>query len=527
MLPSCWTIRRPLLRAVLAMSALMAALACGQQPPSTAEPGTSVESPPAAPAGTSGQAAASRQDVLDGSTRHRGGLTGPAPRLIVLISMDTLRADRLKSYGYHRETAPRLTGLSQEAIVFERVAAQVAQTLLSHKSIFTARYPLRLFREVSGAGLRDLAGIPSPRDAAVRVFSGVRSNLLPALQAGGYRTVGFTDGGWMRTAMGFAHGFDIYDDQDGRFEKIIPRTVNWLEHNFRPAEDRLFLFVHAYDIHCPYESREPYDTLFCPDHEAHLDLSGRCGKPDLVSMNLAASDLEAISNHYDGGIASADAWVGELLDYLQEADLYEEAMIVVTSDHGDSLGEHHQIGHGGLYIEQLMVPLIIRLPRSWEVAPARVSEPAELVDVMPTILDAAGLVLPDGLDGRSLLPLAAGVEGGRAYLTAQIGFREGREGRTSLAKRAILEPSRWLVIYDGASSRAEAFDLQEDPLGLVDVSGRRPPRMMNLLSAMRARDAAIMSGHSAVTTLPLEGAPLEEELDPALLEELRSLGYID
>ena len=125
-------------------------------------------------------------------------------------------------------------------------------------------------------------------------------------------------------------------------------------------------------------------------------------------MKLRPVDLQAISDHYDGGIASADAYLGELFAEFRRLQLYDEALIVVTSDHGESLGEHDQIGHGGLYLEQLLVPLIIKLPASWAAPRGRVAQPVALLDVLPTILSACGIPLPADLDGRSLLPLLWG-----------------------------------------------------------------------------------------------------------------------
>jgi hypothetical protein len=348
-----------------------------------------------------------------------------------------------------------------------------------------------------------------------------------ALQEGGYRTVGFTDGGWMRQAMGFASGFNSYDDRGGLFQQIMPRALAWLREDSASAGRRTFLFVHAYDIHCPYESRQPFDTLFCTDHTRHLDLKGRCGKGDLVSRDLDDEDLQAISDHYDGGIASADAYVGELFDLLKATGRYEEAMIVVTSDHGDALGEHGQIGHGGLYLEQIMVPLIMKMPASWEIGRARIDAPAELVDVMPTVLQAAGARVQEDVDGHSLLPLMKGPARGRAFLTAQLTFREGRKGVTSLAKRAILEPRRRLLIYDQATTHVEAFDLQSDPLGMKDVAPGRPEWMNSLMAAMVVRDRALTGTGLGRGQVPAAGRPLEEQVSPELLEELKSLGYID
>jgi arylsulfatase A-like enzyme len=391
-------------------------------------------------------------------------------------------------------------------------------------------YPLRLAHQVTGASLETLASVARPTDVAARVFTDVPITLPQLLKQAGYRTVSFTGGGWMGRNMGFAEGFDVFDDKSSDKGKSFRRAFRWLRRNEITAEQPTFLFVHAYDIHCPFVSRAPYDTLFCNNHERHAELVDNCAKPTLLRMQLGPEELQAISDHYDGGIASADAYLGEIIGLIKELGLYEEALIIVTSDHGDSFGEHEQIGHGGLYFEQLMVPLIMKLPASWGIVPARVEGGVELVDVMPTLLESAGVSVPPDLDGRSLLPVMAGAASTRRYLRAQITFREGKESISSLGKRAILEPSKWLVIHDVASAESEAFDLHTDRAGLTDVGADRPEDVQALLDAMLQRDRAMTTGASVQFATPAEAfrvEPLEEQLDSNTIEQLRSLGYID
>ncbi len=388
----------------------------------------------------------------------------PRPDLVLLISLDTLRADHLDLYGYERETAPNLRALGEQGAVFLTVAAQSAQTLTSHKSIFTGKYPATLMLEETGADLLDLSGLEDARTYLVDTFKSVRGTLATAFAERGFRTAAFTDGAWMSREAGFETGFEVFDDAGGGLSASVPRALAWLEnHAAQPA----LLFLHAYDVHCPYVSPEPFDSTFCADHSAHLPLADKCGKGALHGQELGAADLAALVDHYDGGIRAADHQLGLFFEALRARGLYERALIVVTSDHGESLGERGLVGHGGLHQEQLLVPLILKLPASWNPVPIRIEEPAEMVDLLPTLLALCGLPAQPGLDGRSLLPtLFRGVRG-RGYLVAQTTFEEGPELRSSPAKRTLLRPGRWQVIHDVERSEASFFALEHDPEGLL------------------------------------------------------------
>jgi len=444
-----------------------------------------------------------------------------APTAILVISLDTFRADRLDLYGYDRETAPHIRAFGEASLTFTATAAQATQTLVSHKSMLTGKYPLRLIQETTHADGAALTSLPNPTQFLINTFQGLRAEpLQAAFGQRGYRTAAFVDGGWMSRQMGFARGFDEFDEDGGGLAGILPRVYRWLEKN---RDERFFLFVHAYDLHCPYVSREPYNSRFCPDHRAHIALEGKCGKPALLGAALTPNDLRAISDHYDGGIASADVYFGELITRLRALDLYDESLIVLTSDHGDSFGEHGQIGHGGLQLEQLLVPLIVKTPASWKVSPKKFRQPVEVVDVMPTIADAVGVRLPGELDGRSLLPLIERGEWDRKFLVAQTTFEAGRESVSRPASRSMLVPDRWLVVYDPGHDPAEepthVYDLSADPRALVALNPADSPDAARLLGALLSESADSASGPFS----PLEDVPI----DDTLRKQLRALGYLE
>jgi hypothetical protein len=455
--------------------------------------------------------------LLGACRRHppRGLPFGQSPSLVLLLSLDTLRADRLGTYGYFRDTSPRLDQFARQATVFETVGAQATQTLVSHKSLLAGKYPLRLVHEATGADLSALSRVEDPTAFLVSTFSRPRSPSLVALLAEELHTAAFVDGGWIRERFGFADGFQIFDEAGGNLERILPRVYAYLR---QPVDRRRFVFVHAYDVHCPYPCRAPYNEQFCSLHSRHVPLEGRCGKGDLAVEGLSAIDLAAVTDHYDGGIASADAWIGELFDRLRASGLWEESLVIVTSDHGESLGEHGEIGHGGLYLEQLLVPLVIKFPASWAVPAARIRDPVELVDVLPTVLEAVGLRPPPDLDGRSLLPLVRGQSGGRRVLVAQTTFRDGPQLASRLTKRALLVPSRWLLVDDDASASFELYELRANGReGALAISpdARLVARLSSLLARFDPRGE-----HSAP---PTSAAP---PIDEETASQLRALGYL-
>jgi len=433
--------------------------------------------------------------------------------LVVLVSLDTLRADHLEAYGYERETAPNLAALAREGLLFRTVCAQSTQTLTSHKSLLTGKYPSTLMLEETGADLVDLANLGrDPYSYLVETFRAVRATLPEAFRARGFHTAGITDGAWLSREVGFQHGFETFDDSGGGLAAVLPRGLDWLESlEHQPG----FLFVHGYDIHCPYPTREPYDSAFCTDHTGHLDLSDKCGKGALFGRELSPADVNAVRDHYDAGILSADAHLGQFLEGLRARGLYERALIVVTSDHGESLGERGVYGHGGLALEQLLVPLIVKPPQTWGLAPREVEEPVELVDLYPTLCALAGLPVPGDLDGRSLVPtLARGVRG-RDFLVAQTTFEEAPDFSTNPAKRTLLRQGRWQVIQDAQSGTAHFFALEHDPEALFPIEVRQEefaPLLDVLLERRTPRRTSLRSRSPLV-------------FGPELQLELEALGY--
>ncbi|RMH21156.1 MAG: tetratricopeptide repeat protein [Acidobacteria bacterium] len=292
---------------------------------------------------------------------------------VVLISIDTLRSDRLPAYGYDGVATPALDALAADGIVFERAYAHVPLTLPSHASLLSGLLPTEHgVRYNVGYDLEDAAELP----------------YLPALlNAAGHATGGFVSSFVLRRDTGLARGFEVYDDDlpragdelapvagsaignvQRRGADTLERARAWLA---TVAERPFFLFFHIYEPHSPYEPPSPF--------------AERYGDP------------------YDGEVAAADAVIGGLLDELRRLGVYDRALVVLLSDHGEGLFDHGEPEHGLLlYREALQVPLILKLPGG-ELAGSRSPVPVQLVDVVPTVLELLGRPLPQGLAGRSLL----------------------------------------------------------------------------------------------------------------------------
>ncbi len=308
--------------------------------------------------------------VITGCARDAGDERSFPDAPVILISIDTLRADRLPMYGYTGVETPALEALRDDALLCARAYSHCPLTLPSHASLLTGLLP-------SEHGVRDNLGYRL--DAQALTY-------LPARLRGAGRPTGAAVSAYvLRGSTGLREGFDFYDDELGRRSReslggsqrpggeTAKRALKWV----RSVADRpFFLFFHIYEPHMPWEPPPPFNTRY--------------------------------RDPYDGEVAAADAVVGAFLDELRRLDLYDPAIIVLLSDHGEGLDDHGEEEHGILlYREALEVPLLLKLPRS-RLAGERVEAPAQLIDLMPTLLSLVGLEVPETLRGRSLLELREG-----------------------------------------------------------------------------------------------------------------------
>jgi arylsulfatase A-like enzyme/tetratricopeptide (TPR) repeat protein len=396
------------------------------------------------------------------SCHGRGSDTGPFPGApIILISIDTLRSDHLPAYGYTKVETPAIDALRRDAILFARAYSHCPLTLPSHASLLSGLLPAH-------TGVRDNAGY---------TFDAARHPSLPRLlKQAGYETGAAVSTFLLRRATGLSGGFDFFDDEvePGTAERAgtvsAHRALAWVKGR---GSKPFFLFLHLYEPHTPYEPPEPFASRYR-------------------------------SAPYDGEIATADAVVGTVVADLKRRGLYDKAIIVLLSDHGEGLGEHGEEQHGVfLYRETLQVPLLLKLPGGAR-SGTTVATPAALVDVAPTLLALAGVTAqtsPAGLDGQNLLTLPA-EPARRIY--AETFLPRLHYGWSELA--SLIEGR--LHYIHGPSP--ELFDIAADPAEQRDVLATERPAAAGLRQALDGYDR----------TLAPPGA-----VDAETARKLAALGY--
>jgi hypothetical protein len=429
-------------------------------------------------------------------------VTRARPELVFLIVLDGLRADRLDLYGYARETAPNLRALGEVGVVFEHVGSQAGHPLTSSKSWLTGKYPTTLMFEATGADLVELSVLRDPGAYLRTTFGALEGTLARAFRERGYRTAAFADGPWFTRAAGFGVGFEHFDESGGGLAAAVPHALAWLAgQGGRPT----LLLVHAGDLRAPFAAPPPFDHVFCEASQASP-----------ADDSLAAEQAHALDAHYDGALLALDAELGRLLEGLRASGAFERALIVVTSGHGQSLGEGGRVGHGGLAPEELAVPLLVKTPASWNLPPKRVAAPVELVDLLPTLLALCALPVPPDLDGRSLVPTLFRGLGGRERLVAQTCFEAGPELRASAALRALIAPERWQVLHDVERAAASFVPLvQGAETDALAIEAAEFGPLMELLGE-RGRSDARGRGRSAPPVFGAELARVLAELGYAV-----------
>ena len=391
-----------------------------------------------------------------------------APVGIVIITLDTTRADRLSPYGFMNVSLPHLERLAREGVVFDQATSVAPLTLPAHTSLFTGLLP----------------PAHAVRDNADAALGGSHTTLAETLRARGFRTGAFVGSVVLAPDRGLAQGFDQYRGVggDSRTPEARQRPANavmddalaWLD---SIGDSRFFLWTHLYDPHRPYSPPEPYNTIY-----GH--------------------------NPYVGEIAFADAQIGRLLQALEARHLLDRTVVIVTADHGESLGEHGERDHGiFIYENVLRVPLIVRAPG---LSPARVGDVVGLTDVMPTVLDLLGVSSP-AMDGVSLVNL---LRGGQRRLDRPAYAESLYPERLGWSPLWALRDGRFKFID---APRPELYDLEDDPFeerNLYDAQRA-------VAAAMAGRLAAIIQSHGATPAAAQRpGAP------PELQARLGALGYV-
>lgn len=425
----------------------------------------------------------------------------PTQPNLLLVSIDCLRADHVSCYGYGRKTTPALDQLAAGGVRFKRTISSSSWTLPAHLSMLTGL-------PVSAHGVDDdrLYSRRDKKGEAIEVpLRGVF--VSEVLQSAGYATAGFFTWKYLEDQFGFGPGFDVWErlghtfyshpDVGPQWDRLqaakdvegmkalaakhpdlfdaarpsapetVDRALEWLgEHEDAEDEQPFFMFVHLFDVHDPYHPPEPHYSLFGEGYEGPIDGHNVTSPDSPVRGDMDSADLKRLISLYDGAIHFVDAELARLFEGLRARGLEEDTLVMVTADHGEEFFEHgHKTHRRQLHMESIAVPLILSWPGGLPAGQV-VEETTGLVDLVPTLLSAAGVDGPVPTAGRDLLPLARGDSGGRtpSYLAELTLFDGG--GAPQRHASIIHGDEQWLLRARGpADWEALRFDLAANPLG--------------------------------------------------------------
>lgn len=423
--------------------------------------------------------------IASGCSARREASAPPAiPQHVLFITIDTLRADHLGCYGSADVATPNMDRLAREGAIVEHASVHAPITRPSHVSIFTGLYPAQ-------------HGI---RDNISRALAPDVPTMAEAFKRAGFDTAGFVSSIVLSSQSGLGRGFEEFSDRfelgadandEARFLDILEKrgdvavngAIAWLEQHVRTSP-RMFVWVHLYDPHAPYEAPEPYASRYA-------------GRP------------------YDGEVAWSDELVGRVEAALTRLAIADRTLVVLTSDHGEALGEHGEAVHGYfLYEATLSVPLLLRGPGVR--AGTRISSVVGSVDLFPTVLELSGVPLPNttrAIAGRSFVPLLRGL----ARSADRPTFAESLTPRIHYGWSDLrsIRDDRWKFIL---APRSELYDLTRDPRERHDLSAEQPGRTRALRSALERHLAD--EGASAIHAAQAGDVPID------LVERLGALGYV-
>ncbi len=459
-----------------------------------------------------------------GAALALGGCSGPSldpgvPRHVVVISIDTARADHFGFLGSEHVRTPGLDAFAREAIVFTDYMTVVPTTLASHTTLFTGKYPHHH---------------GTPRNGFMINEANVM--LAETLQEAGFHTAGFAGSFALDARFGFAQGFDHYDqdfdiyvgdngvDQNQRLaEQVTDAALAYLDEAGVP--DRLFLFAHYFDPHAPYSAPAPFDTAYDPQGTHGLYPPEAIKRYEGFSPEQKERGIRRLAMQYASEVSYTDHHVARLLDDLARRGLLDETLVVVTTDHGECLWEHgEEFDHGRtVYQATMHAVCAMRLPGG-ELGGTRVDELIAGIDVLPTILDLLDLELPAGVDGESV-PLRSVGEG----IAPRVRFGEATKPRsqaetdprwTNIRKARCIRDGRHKYVWTPYLGTQELYDVVGDPRETTNLLEAPTDETLRLAADMRARLEAWTDS----------AQPLPSAFDSSQTEEsirrLRSLGYL-
>lgn len=429
---------------------------------------------------------------------------------LVLITIDTLRADHLGCYGNEGAKTPRIDALSEEAYLFERVLTPMATTLPAHTSILTGLFPLehQILANTQHGG-RPFAWKP-----------GVLTMAQLASDAG-YSTAAFVSAAPLKDHCGLDVGFDVYDqpaDRQVRARATVDAAIEWIESE---PSGPLFLWVHLFDPHADYDPPAAFALRRVEGAGTFIE---RRAMPSALESQGELYDTRETLAAYGGEVHFVDAMVGRLLDSLDSAGVTEAGTVVLTADHGEGLNQHRWLQHGLIWEEQLHVPLIIRPPGGLpDSSGRRIGGLASLVDVLPTALPFVSSELAGAFEaqasGQNLLSPAFRPRPLVGQMTGRLARKAGADGTPP--QTFALTTTEWKLFHD-PRGRDLLFERASDPFELEDVAAQHP----DVVAELRARLGELIAEQEA-RAAQLGTAESTGAVDEALRADLEALGYVD
>lgn len=435
---------------------------------------------------------------------------------ILLIGIETLRADHVGHLGYHRDTTPTFDKLAEEGVAFSRAIATSSWTMPTVMSVLTSLYP----------GVHKMTG-------SQKKLPEGRNTLADILKKNDYVTAAFISNPTLNNRYGFSKGFDLYDDFSvdieldlNLFEKndkvglhvhnaktnevVNHASIDWLRKNH---DKPFFMFVFYFDPHYDYIPPPPFDTVFDHNYDGSTDGRGIIGKP-----RPPQRDLDHIIALYDGEILYTDSYISKLLGKFTEYGILDDTLIIVFGDHGDEFYEHGSTAHGSsLYSELTHIPLAFRWP---SVIPRgrRVSAMVSQVDIMPTILDYLNIEHDGFMQGSSLRPL---IEGRKEKLHDMV-YGEISIHANQFFAAAISKDHKFIL--DLNTGKKQLFDLNNDPNEQVNIYEEK-----SLAGPVPLEDHLtlwLINNTRLADQLSNEKNSNKVELDEEHIKQLKALGYL-
>lgn len=443
---------------------------------------------------------------LAGMSFLRSEDTGPN---VILISVDTLRADHLGCYGYERSTTPNIDQFAKDGILFVNAIAQSSWTLPSHLSLFTSLYP-------------SSHGVISKEEK----LNEKHITLAEVLQGIGYETVAFTDGGYVKEKFGY-QGFDHFESnrtgkEEYGIEVVYTKAVNWLKGNHSKP---FFLFLHTYQPHSPYDPLPPFDIYSDKNYNGIVDVSAgqKSDYYEGIKSEMTREDYQYVIDKYDGEILYTDHFIGKLFEELRRLGLYDKSVIILTSDHGENFMDHTDselgfIGHYELYDEIVKVPLIIKAP---ELPTGKViNAQAESIDIMPTVLDLLEINIHHKVDGGSLMGLIEHGSYDDVFAFSERSLSPNRE----FDEYKMIRSNDWKLLLrlrnSPDPSEMELYNLKVDPKEQNNLFTEEAEVGKLLL-------ANLQSWMDTQKEKSKKSSADKIQLDKESIEELKALGYIN